>query len=56
MARGQLPAVSFFKPLGKYNEHPGDAELLAGEDEDGEDSGATGKKPAMAGHAGHRDL
>lgn len=28
---GTLPAVSFFKPLGRHNEHPGSADLLAGE-------------------------
>lgn len=28
---GKLPAVSFYKPLGRYNEHPGYADLLAGE-------------------------
>jgi phospholipase C len=31
MDRGQLPAVSFYKPLGRYNEHPGDTDLFAGE-------------------------
>ena len=31
MDRGQLPAVSFYKPLGRYNEHPGDTNLFAGE-------------------------
>ena len=30
--QGKLPAVSFYKPLGKYNEHPGDADLYAGEE------------------------
>ncbi|MDB5156230.1 MAG: acid phosphatase [Mucilaginibacter sp.] len=28
---GTLPAVSFIKPLGKYNEHPGYANLMDGE-------------------------
>jgi phospholipase C len=31
MDGGQLPAVSFYKPLGRYNEHPGDTDLFAGE-------------------------
>ena len=29
--RGRLPAVAFYKPLGRYNEHPGDADVFAGE-------------------------
>ena len=29
--KGTLPAVSFYKPLGKYNEHPGYANLLFGD-------------------------
>lgn len=29
--QGVLPAVSFYKPLGQYNEHPGYADLLSGE-------------------------
>lgn len=29
--RGTLPAVSFYKPLGKFNEHPGYADLLSGD-------------------------
>lgn len=29
--KGELPAVSFYKPLGSFNEHPGYAPLLAGE-------------------------
>jgi acid phosphatase len=29
--RGDLPAVSFFKPLGKFSEHPGYANLAAGD-------------------------
>ena len=28
---GDLPAVSFYKPLGRLNEHPGDTDLLEGE-------------------------
>jgi phospholipase C len=28
---GQLPAVTFYKPLGDYNEHPGYTSLIAGE-------------------------
>lgn len=28
---GKLPAVSFYKPLGKLNEHPGDTDLLSGD-------------------------
>ncbi len=31
MAAGQLPSVSFIKPLGADNEHPGYASLLAGQ-------------------------
>lgn len=30
--RGALPAVSFYKPLGKYNEHPGYTDVLKGEE------------------------
>jgi phospholipase C len=29
--RGSLPAVAFYKPLGRHNEHPGYADLLTGE-------------------------
>lgn len=29
--RGTLPAVSFYKPIGSLNEHPGYADLLAGD-------------------------
>ncbi len=28
---GNLPAVSFYKPLGKFNEHSGYAEVLSGD-------------------------
>jgi phospholipase C len=31
IAKGKLPKVVFYKPLGRLNEHPGYAELLAGE-------------------------
>jgi len=31
LKKGRLPSVSFIKPLGKYNEHPGYASLLAGQ-------------------------
>lgn len=31
IASGNLPAVSFYKPLGPLNEHPGYADLLSGE-------------------------
>jgi phospholipase C len=31
IADGSLPAVSFFKPIGAQNEHPGYAEVLAGD-------------------------
>lgn len=31
IARGELPAVSFYKPIGALNEHPGYADLLSGE-------------------------
>lgn len=30
--QGKLPAVSFYKPLGRYNEHPGDTDLFSGEE------------------------
>ncbi len=29
--RGQLPAVSFYKPIGELNQHPGYAEVVAGD-------------------------
>ena len=29
---GSLPAVAFYKPLGRLNEHPGDTDLLEGEE------------------------
>jgi phospholipase C len=29
---GNLPAVAFYKPLGRLNEHPGDTDLLEGEE------------------------
>jgi phospholipase C len=31
IAKGELPAVAFFKPVGEDNEHPGYASVLAGE-------------------------
>ena len=31
LAKGTLPAVSFLKPLGDFNEHPGYATLAAGQ-------------------------
>jgi phospholipase C len=31
ITHGELPAVSFFKPIGEENEHPGYASVLAGE-------------------------
>lgn len=31
IARGTLPAVSFYKPLGRDNEHPGYADVLSGD-------------------------
>lgn len=31
LARGQLPAVAFLKPIGQLNEHPGYANLLSGQ-------------------------
>ena len=29
--RGELPAVAFYKPLGRYNAHPGSTDLFSGE-------------------------
>ncbi len=32
IANGTLPPVAFYKPLGRLNEHPGDTDLLEGEE------------------------
>jgi Phosphoesterase family. len=31
IAAGSLPAVTFFKPIGEQNEHPGYADVLEGD-------------------------
>ncbi|MDD1648858.1 MAG: acid phosphatase [Methylococcaceae bacterium] len=43
--RGALPAVSFYKPLGKYNEHPGYTDVLKGEEKVADILGKLEKSP-----------
>lgn len=43
--RGTLPAVSFYKPLGKFNEHPGYADLLSGDQQAADILGRIEKSP-----------
>jgi acid phosphatase len=43
--QGTLPAVSFFKPLGKHNEHPGYADLLSGDRQAADILGKIEKSP-----------
>jgi len=31
IAKGKLPSVSFYKPTGKFNQHPGDTDVAAGD-------------------------
>jgi phospholipase C len=42
---GRLPAVSFYKPLGRMNEHPGYADLLSGDKQAAEIVGKIEKSP-----------
>ncbi len=57
VARGSLPQVSFIKPLGPDNEHPGYASLLQGADACLEyRGGSAGQSGAMGAYGDPRDL
>ncbi len=49
---GTLPPVTFYKPQGNLNEHAGYTDVLDGDRHIADRRLASGKKPAMAAHAG----
>ena len=53
---GTLPQVTFYKPQGNLNEHPGYAAVLAGDAHIADAHRASAEEPAMGPHAGHRHL
>ncbi len=53
---GKLPQVSFYKPQGNLNEHPGYADVLTGDQHIADVARASGEEPAMETHAGGRHL
>ena len=53
---GSLPAVTFYKPQGNLNEHPGYAEVLLGDRHLADVIARSGKKSAVEEYAGRGDL
>ena len=53
---GTLPAVSFVKPIGADNEHPGYTDLLTGENHVDQLINADAQRPELEGHRDHRHL
>ena len=54
--KGTLPPVSFFKPIGEDNEHPGYASVLAGEHHTALLIDLIETQPALEGQRRHRHL
>ena len=53
---GTLPQVTFYKPQGNLNEHAGYADVASGDAHLADADRPSAEEPAMAAHAGGRDL
>ena len=53
---GALPPVTFYKPQGSLNEHPGYSDVEAGDEHLADAGRASREKPAMAAYGRYRHL